>query len=197
MIMISLQNNSFVIRNIGARNVYNQNSITSDDFYSMISLLYRICFTILWISLLLNTKIYCCLRRLSNVPPCYSIRRNEREKKDLLERSWSSGPKDTLVARGRTRFLRKGEVQGHEGRSESRLLFKRNPPTTEYLFWPVSPTPANISTFTYWLELILCRPGDKDTTLCPQILKMTHLAEKYTFTSENQPKKFALPVDNK
>lgn len=71
------------------------------------------------------------------------------EKKELLERSWSSGPKDTLVARGRTRFLRKGEVQGHEGRSESRLLFKRYPPTTEYLFWPVSPTPANISTFTY------------------------------------------------
>lgn len=55
-------------------------------------------------------------------------RKKKKKKKREKEKS-SAGSKDNFVAKGRTRFLERGEVQGHgeergEEKSESRLHFK-------------------------------------------------------------------------
>ena len=64
----------------------------------------------------------------------------KKKKKREKEKSWA-GSKDNFVAKGRTRFLERGEVQGHHGgrRGERSgqnrdYILNRNPPTREYLF---------------------------------------------------------------
>lgn len=68
--------------------------------------------------------------------------KNEKKKKEKKRegKSWA-GSKDNFVAKGRTRFLERGEVQGHHGgrRGERSgqnrdYILNRNPPTREYLF---------------------------------------------------------------
>lgn len=64
----------------------------------------------------------------------------KKKKKREKEKSWA-GSKDNFVAKGRTRFLERGEVQGHHGGERGErsgqnrdYILNRNPPTREYLF---------------------------------------------------------------